>query len=102
MSAARRVVRATTSFFEDLDRQLDDERGPDGQPSIADFQVHELLLIVEVFATRFDLLPTMIPGRSDYRALVDAGTLVPAYLIVGQLVGAVELLQIDIDFNPLP
>ena len=46
----------------------------------------------------------MIPGRSDYRALVDAGKLVPAYLVVGQLVpdGAVELLQIDIDFNPLP
>jgi hypothetical protein len=39
----------------------------------------------------------MIPGRSEYRALVDAGTLVPAYLVVGQLVpdGAVELLQID-------
>ncbi len=104
MSDGRRVVRTTASFFEDLDRQLDDERGSEGQPSVADFQVHELLLIVEVFATRFDSLPKMIPGRSDYRALVDAGKLVPAYLVVGQLVpdGAVELLQIDIDFNPLP
>ena len=54
MTAQRRNVRATTTFFEDLDAQLGPERGPHGEPSAHDFQVFELLRIVEVFATRFD------------------------------------------------
>jgi hypothetical protein len=34
----RRTVRATIGFFEDLDRQLGAERGPNGEPSTNDFQ----------------------------------------------------------------
>lgn len=33
----RREVRVTEQFFEDLDRQLGDERGPTGEPSATDF-----------------------------------------------------------------
>lgn len=54
MSGARRTVRATARFFEDVDRQFDAERGPEGEPSANDFEVFELLRIVETFATRFD------------------------------------------------
>ncbi len=50
MSPDRRTVRTTQQFFEDLDRQLPAERGPNGEPSIHDFQVYELLRIVEQFA----------------------------------------------------
>lgn len=95
----RRQVRATYAFFEDLDRQLGPERGPNGEPSRADFQTIELLRIVDLFAERFDDLPELIPGRSDYRVLLSSGVLVRALNVVGQLApdGAVELVAIDID-----
>ena len=67
MNSPRRVVRSTAAFFEDLDRQLGTERGSDGQPSTNDFQVFELLRIIERFATGFDELPELIPGRTNYR-----------------------------------
>lgn len=41
MSPTRRIVRATPRFFEDLDRQVRAERGPNGEPSTNDFQVFE-------------------------------------------------------------
>lgn len=49
MTAGRRIVRATARFFSDLDRQLPTERGPNGEPSTNDFQVLDLLRIVEEF-----------------------------------------------------
>ena len=99
MSSARRVVRATPRFFEDLDRQLRAERGPDGQPSTNDFQVFELIRIVDRIALDFDDLPRLITERDDYRVLVMSGTLVPGFSVIGQLAsdGAVELVQLDID-----
>jgi hypothetical protein len=99
LTGDRRTVRATQSFFEDLDRQLPAERGPTGEPSTHDFQVFELLRIVEVFATSFDDLPTLIPGRADYRILITAGILVPRLAVVGQLVSddAIELIELDLD-----
>ncbi|MEM7091645.1 MAG: hypothetical protein AAF567_01485 [Actinomycetota bacterium] len=54
MSDSRRDVRATQAFFEELDSQLGDERGPNGEPSSYDFQSHELLAIVERFAEAWD------------------------------------------------
>jgi hypothetical protein len=97
----RREVRILTSFFDDLDRQLRSERGPNGEPSIADFQAFDLLHIVEVFATRFDDLPERFAGRSDYRELIATGHLVYAYVVVGQLSsdGAIELAEIEIDLT---
>ena len=44
-------------FFEDLDRQLGRERGPNGEPFTNDFQTLDLFRIVEHFATKFDSLP---------------------------------------------
>ena len=95
----RRTVRATRGFFDDLDRQLAAERGPGGQPSRGDFQSQELLEIVEVFATGFDDLPPLVPGRPDYRVLITKGRLVPAIAVVAQLArdGAVELVQLTLD-----
>lgn len=99
MTAERRVVRATSRFFADLDRQLRPERGPDGQPSANDFQVFDLLRIVETFATEFDTLPELIPGRPEYRIIVGVGVVVARFAVTGQLApdGAVELVQLDID-----
>jgi hypothetical protein len=95
----RRPVRATYGFFEDLDRQLGPERGPNGEPSRTDFQTVELLRIIDLFAERFDDLPELIPGRSDYRVLLTTGVLVRALNVVGQLApdGAVELVALDLD-----
>ena len=75
MSSERREVSATLEFFQDLDRQLRDERGPSGEPSTNDFQTFELLEIVERFATGFDDLAELIPGRRDYRVLISTGVL---------------------------
>ena len=99
MSPARRVVRATPRFFEDLDRQLRADRGPNGEPSTNDFQVFELIRIVDRFAVDFDDLPRLIPDRDEYRVLVMSGTLVAGFSVIGQLAsdGAVELVQLDID-----
>jgi hypothetical protein len=98
VSEARRIVRATADFFQDLDRQLRPERDPAGEPSANDFQVYELIRIVDRFATGFDELPELIPGRPDYRLLISAGMLVPRFAVVGQLAadGAVELVQLDL------
>jgi hypothetical protein len=97
----RRPVRATYAFFEDVDRQLGAERGPNGEPSTADFQTIDLLRIVDRFADEFDALPELIPGRSDYRVLLTSGVLVRALNVVGQLAsdGAVELVSIDIELG---
>ena len=99
MSTQRRVVRATSGFFDDLDRQLPSSRGPNGEPSVGDFQALELLRIVDRFAEGFDELPSAIPRRDDYRMLVIGGVLFTALAVVGQLVsdGAIELVQLDID-----
>ena len=99
MSSTRRVVRATPMFFEDLDRQLSTERGPNGEPSTNDFQVFELIRIVDRFAVDFDDLPRLIAERDDYRLLVMSGTLVAGFSVIGQLApdGAVELVQLDLD-----
>lgn len=52
-----------------------------------------------MFATRWDDIPQLIPGRSDYRILIASGILVARFAIVGQLAadGAIELIELDID-----
>lgn len=66
-----------------------------------DFQVFELLRVIDHFATRFDDLPELIPGHADYRILISSGILVARFAVVGQLApdGAVELVQLDLDFD---
>ena len=101
MTGDRREVRATLEFFADLDRQLPSERGPHGEPSTNDFQVFELLVIIERFASDFASLPELIPGRSDYRVMIATGVLVRSYSVVGQLApdGAVELVALELDLG---
>lgn len=97
----RRAVRCDSSFFEELDRQLGEQRGPNGEPSAGDFLLVELPLIAEVFATRFETLIQPIPGRPDYRSHLTTGVLVPSVLVTGHLAkdNAVTLLSIEIDFE---
>jgi hypothetical protein len=85
VSDGRLVVRATAEFFQDLDRQLPAERGPNGERSTYDFQAFELLRIVERFATGSRDLPELIPGRPENRLLIGAGALVAGFAVVGQL-----------------
>ena len=83
MTAERRTVRATQRFFEDLDRQLPAERGPNGEPSTNDFQVLDLLRIVERFAIGWNDLPRLFPDRPRYRILIAAGNVVARLAVVG-------------------
>ena len=98
MTAERRPVRATPAFFEDLDRQLPEER-ESGFPSRADFQAYDLLPLIDRFATGFDDLPQLIAGRPQYRVLIARGRLIPVISAVAQLAvdGAVELVQLNLD-----
>ncbi len=95
----RRPVRVDPQFFVELDSQLGETRGDNGEPSSTDFLLIDLPSIADMFATSFDDLPAMYEGRKDYRYLVTTGTLVTAALIVGQLHadGSIILFGIEID-----
>jgi len=97
----RRKIRVDSAFFDDLDNQLDADRGPNREPSSTDFIVIELPAIVDEFAQRFDELPLAYAGRPDYRVLVASGILVAGSVIVGQLVAenTIVLLGIELDLS---
>jgi hypothetical protein len=99
VTSPRRDVRPTRDFYLALERQLPAERGPAGQPCRADFQFHELVPIFTRFATGWDGLPRLVPGREDYRVLVVRRVLLPAISVIGQLAsdGAIELVEIELD-----
>jgi len=86
-------------IFDDLDRQLGSDRGPNGEPSSTDFIVIDLPTVVDEFAESFDTLPIAYPDRPDYRVLVVGGSLIAASVVVGQLVAddTVVLLGIELD-----
>ena len=96
---ARREVRATDEFFDDLDRQLGDERGQEGEPSATDFLLMDLPAIIEQFAERFDDLLEVVPGEPTVRVVVGAGILVRAVVVYGVELsdGVVELVGVEID-----
>ena len=50
----RRTVRVDQQFFTELDAQLGETRGPNGEPSASDFLLIELPTIAETFGERFD------------------------------------------------
>ena len=93
---SRRTVRVDQAFFDDLDRHLGSDRGPNGEPSGTDFIVIDLPTVVDEFAENFDSLPIAYPDRPDYGVLVVGGTLVAASVVVGQLVadGSIVLLPL--------
>jgi hypothetical protein len=95
----RRIVRASTAFFEDLDRQPGPYRGPHGEPSATDFLVIEVPAIVEQFATGFDTLPEAVEGVAEARMVIGTSRLVRAFAVYGLLMSddSVELIGIEID-----
>jgi hypothetical protein len=99
VTPVRREVRPTRDFYLDLERQLSDQRGPLGEPSRTDFQTHDLLLIVDRFATDWDHLPQLLAGRNAYHVLISPGVLVRALAVEGQLAsdGVIELVRLRID-----
>jgi hypothetical protein len=96
VSGERRSVRVSHAVFDELDRVLGIERGPNGEPAVNDFLTIDLLPIVDTFATRFDELPEAVQSRPDYRLLISAGVLVRGVAVVGQSIsdGSIELLHI--------
>jgi len=98
---AHRQVRATPAFFDQLDAQLPAERTA-RRPSRSDFDAYDLLPVVDRFASGWDTLPELIPGRPEYRVLISTGQVVPALTVIGQLApdGAVELIRVEIDLAP--
>ncbi len=97
----RRLVRVDAQFFTELDAQLAETRGPNGEPSASDFLLIDLPTIADAFAERFDEFPALYPDREDYRYLVTTGRLVYAAVVIGQLVadGSILLFGIDIDLS---
>jgi hypothetical protein len=97
----RRTVRVDQQFFTELDAQLGETRGPNGEPSASDFLLIELPTIAETFGERFDELLRLYPERDDYRYLVAGGRLVYAVVVVGQLIDddTISLFGIEIDLH---
>jgi hypothetical protein len=97
----RRTVRVDQQFFTELDAQLGETRGPNGEPSASDFLLIELPTIAETFGERFDELLRLYPERDDYRYLVAGGRLVYAVIVVGQLIDddTISLFGIEIDLH---
>jgi hypothetical protein len=67
------------------------------------FAARDLPDAVERFALEWDDLPTLIPGRPEYRLLIGVGQVVAFYAIEAQLApeGAVELVSVTIDASGL-
>jgi hypothetical protein len=88
-------------FFHALDSQLPDERGPNGEPSRYDFLSLELPEIMEAVAVSWDRLPQLIPGRADYRTLIERGRIVAVYSVEAQLSpsGVIELVDVTLQLT---
>jgi hypothetical protein len=91
-------VRVTDDFWDALDRELPSGR----RPTWHDVATVDLPAIVDRFATGWDDLPQLIPGRPEYRILIVAGTY-GIYSIEGQYAadGVVEIVGIELDFEGL-
>ena len=101
MTAKRRVVRATQEFFDQLDRQLDESRGDNGEPSATDFLAFELPSVIDRFATALDDLPEILQGFSAGRMVIAPGVLVRSLAVFGLLISddAIELIGIELDLD---
>lgn len=92
-------VITSADYWANIKAALPAERGPDGRPSFADYELVEHPQIVNVFAERFDQLPQFIVGRSDYREHNYFGRLTYLIVVRAQLRqdGIVELLEAIVD-----
>lgn len=95
----RRLVRVTEQFFDRLDDLFPEVRTVEGDPSAADFLLHELPNVIEKLATDFESAAMLTGGEPDVRVLIAAGLLVPYYGVYAALVedGSVEIFWLDID-----
>jgi hypothetical protein len=66
----RRTVRVDQQFFTELDAQLGETRGPNGEPSASDFLLIELPTIADTFGERFDELLRRPLNPGDSIALI--------------------------------
>ena len=75
-----------------------------GPPSRVDFELYDLVDILDSFGREWDDLPPLIPGRSDYRIPITSGVLVAAYSVQAVLNqdGVIELISLGVDLRPLP
>lgn len=100
MARRRRIVRITTAFQADLDRQLPAERTPAGVPSRTDFLLYELPDIMEAFAADFEVLPAIDGAPASARCLAGHGQTVDLYYVAGRLTGddvvELELLELEL------
>jgi hypothetical protein len=92
------VVRTTVQFWASLDVAM----APDREPSWHDFAALDLPAIVERFATGWEDLPALIPGRADYRILIGPGRVVASYAVAAHPRRSIELVGVDIDTDGLP
>lgn len=100
----RRPVRVSAGFFDQLDSQLGEDRGPHGEPSATDFIAFQLPEIIERFAQDFDRLPEAVEGVPSARMLLTPGILAYATIVYGVLAadGAVDLVGISVDLGGPP
>ena len=99
MSSARRTVRVSEFFFEQLDDQLGADRGDDGSPSATEFLVFDLPAIVERFAADYSDLPEIVQGVPGGRMLIASGVLVRYLVVFGLLAtdDTIDLVGIHIE-----
>lgn len=93
----RRQVRVGQRFFDQLDAQLGAGRDGAGTPSSTDFLHRDLPPIAEAFAAEFHDLPEPVPGRSDYRRVIAAGSLVAGISVAGQTRCRLPLVEANAD-----
>lgn len=96
MSRRRVVVRP--EFFERLDELLPEERTPAGDPSTADFVLHDLTAAIDAVAEDFESTTLPVEG-SDVRVFVFAGMTIPYVAIYVRELNesTVEVLTLDVE-----
>lgn len=102
--SARRRVTFHDAFFERLDELLPAERAGDGTPSRSDFMAFELPPLVDLLATEFEQMTTIVPDVPGVRVLIASGVLVDRIAIYVRELGpvAVEGLLLDLDLRSRP
>lgn len=95
----RRQVRVASSFFDRLDELLPEERSAGGDPSTADFLLHEIPSIIDRLAENFESVTLAVGEVPHVRVLILAGVLVARIAIYSVLApdNAVEIVFLDID-----
>lgn len=101
MTAARRLVRVTESFFDQLDDVLAPHRGPNGEPSATDFIVIDLPPIVDQIAVGFDGLPEIVDGVPSARMVIGSGRLVARFVVFAVAVDdhSIDVIGVDLDIE---